>query len=299
MITDSTKRRLRHAGPQPKGRRISIMPDDLALFSAINRHGPLPTNFLHAFLEAKNFNAFQYRLTKLFNGTEQSPPLLFRPPQQFQSLHARYQPLVYDLTSESESLLVESGAEITERSDPFLHRLMGACLSASLEIACRGLGIRYIPRAEVLAKRGSQLSIRINGRNHVPDDLFGLRYLDGSYRFFAVEIDRQTESIQRHKSVSASIDQKLRRYLDVMHDQLHVSHWAVPNLLVLFVTTNQTHKHNIISHLDRLTGTPFKERFLFKVLPEFGTNWRIPGVRPEFLTGVWLRTSAPFSIAVP
>ncbi|MGI0133549.1 MAG: hypothetical protein ACREBW_01135, partial [Candidatus Micrarchaeaceae archaeon] len=78
------------------------------------------------------------------------------------------------------------------------------------------------------------------------------------------------------------------------------SRWGIPNLLVLTVTTNVTHMHNILDYLKKLTQHDQKaaERFLFKAKPEFGSNWRVPDVMADILAEPWLRADGTsFSIA--
>jgi hypothetical protein len=298
METDALSRRLRFAPPQPIGERIGVQAADIRMFEAINRHGPLPSTYLQRFAGHKDRSAIASRLTKLFNGAKLGLPLLSRPPQQFQSFAARYQHLIYDLTPTSRALLRDRGTVIIERSDAFLHRFMGACVGASIEVTAADMGLRYIARAEVLARRSVPLAISVGSRTLVPDDLFGLQYRDGSYRFFAVEVDRNTESIVRKKGSYSTFDIKLDAYLSIMADETHRTHWGVPNLLVLTITTNETHLGHLVQRVRERAGR-YAERFLFKARHEFGVNWRIPDVLTELLRTPWTRTGADFDIARP
>ena len=102
--TDALSRRIRFAPPQPTDKRIELKDSDLAIFEAIHRHGPLPSHYLYAFTDRKNFNTHQHRLTKLYNGAADGAYLV-RPSQQFASFYARYQPVVYDLNERSRQVL--------------------------------------------------------------------------------------------------------------------------------------------------------------------------------------------------
>ena len=95
MQIDSLHRRVRFAKPQPKHKRIVIHAADLTISQALHRHGPLPSHYLYEFARhiTQNRNAFQHRLTKLYNGTSESASFLTRPPQQFASFDARFQPV--------------------------------------------------------------------------------------------------------------------------------------------------------------------------------------------------------------
>lgn len=282
-MKDTLLRRLRYAPPQPIGKRIELHKNDFTLFEAIHRHGHLPSHYLHAFSENKSHNALQHRLTKLYNGTTDGAYLI-RPPQQFDSFHARYQPIVYDLNEHSKQLLSEQGklSPFIHRTDPFLHRLMSACVGASIELACKS--IRYISRHDILSRKGSPMALPLampNQRALVPDDLIGFDY-GGHYRFLAVEIDRNTESTERKDKSQNSFSKKLAAYLEVMRNRTYKDIWGIPNLMVLTVTTNVTHMHNLMKHVHQL-DPKLSERFIFKALPTFGAHWRVPPVLKDIL----------------
>lgn len=111
---------------------------------------------------------------------------------------------------------------------------MTACVTSSIEIAARGDGVRYIPMHTLLARKGVQLAIPVGHQRLIPDQLFALDY-GGSYRVFAVEVDRGTEplssTVARKSYVSsiAAYDQMLRQ-------GLHRQHYGLKaNLLVLWI----------------------------------------------------------------
>jgi hypothetical protein len=307
MDTDNLKRRLRSSKPQPSDDRIALSERDFRIFEALHRHGPLPTHYLFELTKdlGKNFAAHQHRLTKLYNGTKDGTTFLTRPAQQFASYEARYQPLIYDLTPMAKHVLAERGRLsrfMPDRNDPFLHRFMGACIAASIDITSTSSQVRFISKDTIFEKVGlvtTPLSILAGNKSLIPDDLFGIEYPGKSYRFFAVEIDRNTESIERTKLDQNAFGTKLRGYLDIAGSRTYRSHWGIPNLLVLTVTTNVTHMHNILGYLKKLTEHDAKaaERFLFKAKPEFGSNWRVPDVMVDILTEPWLRADGTsFSI---
>lgn len=270
MITDTRERRLRFAPPQPVGERIVIVDDDYTYFNAINRHGPLPIPFLHAYTPKKNYDALQDRFTKLYNGTEQDDPFLVRPQEQFNSFKARYQHIAYDLSPLSKELLKERGTPLVRRTDPFVHRLFTGTVGASIELGTQG----YIERTRILERKNSTLAITLDGKTHVPDDLFGIK--TDSARFYWLEVDRNTESLERADKVPNTIDKKFRGALDVLFYEAHKTHWGVPNVKILFITTNLTHKARIMQHLDQITTNRLKNNFLFKTRLEFGRRWEMP-----------------------
>lgn len=286
-LVDALRRRSRFAAPQPTGKRIEITDSDFAIFEALHRHGPLPTHYLFRFSRRRSFNTFQHRLTKLYNGTS-AASYLVRPPQQFASFHARYQHIVYDLSDAAEALLRERGklSPLVTRTDPFLHRLMSACVGASIELACSNL--QYIPRAEVLARKSNRMELPLSSRaargRLVPDDLFGLKW-ENTVRFFAVEIDRNTESIARRKPGSITFREKLLCYMDVIRNHVYHEQWGIRNLSVLTVTTNDAHARNLEKCLQTLDPT-LAHRFYFKTVPGLGPNWRVPPILTGLLEGL-------------
>lgn len=317
MKTDALDRRLRFAKPNPVVARLQLTERDFLLFEAINRHGPLPTNYLFELTkhQACSFKHLQYRLTELYNGDRVGPYLL-RPEQQHAGYEARYQHLVYDLAPRARKAIAERGTLVRfspKRTDPFLHQLMGACVAASFELTAPTKGLRYIPREEILSHPGCPAATKemanpmaiplfVAGPDKaiVPDDLFGLEYPSSGFRFFAVEIDRNTESIERKDQSQNTFGKKITGYLDILKNQTFKSHWGLPNLHVLTITTNANHGLNILKHVSKQDQPRFNDRFAMACEPSFGTNWRVPrGVLSHLLEQPWTTAGAPKDLSRP
>lgn len=269
-MLDTLNRRVRFAPPQPLAKRIEINDSDIETFRAINRHGPLPSHYLFAFTDKKSLPRFQDRLTTLYNGGEQGGYLIRRP-EYFNSFFARYQHIVYDLNDNAKELLQEP---LIHRTDPLIHRLMGACVGASIELACKERGLRYIPRTEVLQGKEMRLPLSFGEKAYLePDDVFGIQYEDGSYRRFAVEIDRSTEPHTSRTKRETSLDKKFSAYFNIMQRRAYKEVWGIPNLMVLFVCTNAVRVETL---KEMLKDHPLGPRFTFKVYPDFGRQWRVP-----------------------
>lgn len=280
---------------------------DYLVFEAINRHGPLPTHYLYQFTKhlRRDYTHLQNRLTEFYNG-DANGPLLSRPPQQFAGFNARYQHVVYDLAPKAKALLAERGVTsryAPRRADPFLHQLMQACVGASLELTAPSKGLRYIPRWEILAHprcpqetkdaiNPMAIPIACMGQKAlIPDELFGFEYPGVGFRFFAVEVDRNTESIERRNMAQNAFGTKVAGYLDILRRQTYRTHWGLPNLHVLTVTTNATHARNILAYIERLGEPQYSRRFAFASEPSFGANWRVPkAVLSELLEEPWITT---------
>ncbi len=83
---------------------------------------------------------------------------------------------------------------------PYLHRFMTACITASIELACRDHGFKYLSQADIfghrkcppeLAEAEHPLGLPCGDGIIIPDQLFGIDY-GGKFRFFALEADRKT-----------------------------------------------------------------------------------------------------------
>jgi hypothetical protein len=316
MNTDLLNRRLRFAPPNPIVHRVVLTEADYLLFEAIDRHGPLPSNYLYEFTKhvRKDRTHLQNRLTEFYNGDTWGP-FLTRPPQQFAAFEARYQHVVYDLAPRARRALADRETALlprhaAKRTDPFLHQLMQACVGASFELSAPAKGLRYIGRKEILSHprcgkakdAANPMAIRLPGigeRALMPDDLFGLEYPDRGFRFFAVEIDRNTESIERKASRYNTWGKKVAAYADLLQHRLYREWWGLPNLSVLTVTTNATHARNILHYIEK-QRTPFANRFAFHIEANFGANWRVPkAVLSKVLDESWLTTTGFRNISKP
>ena len=317
MKTDALRRRLRFAPPSPVVRRLVLTEPDYLLFEAIDRHGPLPTHYLYEFTRhvRRDYTHLQNRLTEFYNGSLEAPYLV-RPPQQFAGFEARYQHIVYDLAPRARHALAEYGTLARfspKRSDPFLHRLMNACVAASIERTALRMGLRYISREDILVHPRCPETTRTSPNplaipvtrpgarsSVVPDDLFGLEYPEGGFRFFAVEIDRNTESIERRNIDQSAFGKKIVGYLDILRNHTNRTWWGVPNLHVLTVTTNATHARNILDHLGRQNEPQYAGRFGFACEPSFGAHWRTPrGILSNLLEEPWVTAAASKDISRP
>lgn len=285
MSLDTLSRRLRTAGRQPRVSRLSLAEADYRLFEAIERHGPLPSHYLYEFTRSlrRDRSHLQNRLTEFYHG-DQRGPLLTRPQQQFASFQARYQHLVYDLTARTRAALAERGCHRPQvRTDPFVHRLMTACITASFELSAETVGLRYIALNEILAHPScgkarlskTPLAIPYGRGSLVPDAIFGLEYPRRGFRFFALEADRNTESIERANLTQRAFARKAEAYAVIFATQAYRAWWGLPNLHILTVTTSMVHARNIRAAVAERAG-PYATQYAFASEPTFGANWRIP-----------------------
>lgn len=302
MAAAAHSRRLRHDRPDPRVRRLVLGEADYALFRAIERHGPLPSRYLYEFTRhlREDWTHLQNRLTEFYNG-DVGGSLLMRPPQQFASFNARYQHLVYDLTPRARMLLAErqtSLAPAIRRTDPFIHRLMSACVGASFALTAPLHALRYIGFDEILSRPGAiraskasnpfALPIGLAGQSAiVPDILFGLKYPGSGFRFFAVECDRNTESIERRNLGQSAFSKKLLAYNAALRAQTYRTWWGIPNLHVLTITTSELHARNMIGAIAKHVEPDHQSAFALSVEPLFGAHWRVPRTALTLLGKPW------------
>lgn len=310
---DALARRLRF-GRSSSGKRIELTDADILTFQVLQRHGPLPSTYIHEFTKKlrRNEGKTKERLGHLFHedNTAHGGPYLDRPWQQWQSVNARYQPAVSENTPLAEQVLRERGL-LADPGKPepraqFQHRLMVACITASIELAIRDdPTLTFISQQEIL-DRSPNKTIEVpcfisytnprTGKRQtlekplIPDAVFGIRYQAAGYRFFMLEADRNHEPIRRADLEETSYLRKLLQYREVIQGKLYKQHFGMTaGMLVLNVTTNFQHMHNIQGLVEELTNEKGSSYLLFKTMPQFGKYLQIPPVVRELLTEPWHR----------
>jgi hypothetical protein len=307
MKLDTLARRKRFAPPQPDGHNIVLSERDYLIFEIINRHGPLPSTYLYELTrhlpKSKDFTRFLKRLTKLYDGfctnwhthsyeiidgehmlnpkhTCNLISYLSRPDWQGQD---KSRPLIYDLNPISRGVLEERGVRVINRTDYHLHRFMGACVGSSLKLYLESQRFGYSDLDEVLAhpkcppatrELDNPLTIPLGSVALIPDDFLAIES-DKPF-FYAVEIDRKTESIDT-KIATSSIARKFEHYIQAFASRAFYHHLGIPEgrVSVLIITTNRIHKSNMQTHL-RKAHPEFAHRFLFTSVSGFGKNWQVP-----------------------
>jgi hypothetical protein len=311
LKSDALNRRSRFAGRQPTGKRIMLGERDYAILAVLERHGPLPSTYLYEFTKhlARNYKGHQQRLTDLYN--EDNTPhrgfYLERPEQQYASINARYQPMSYEITEPGRQALRDKGIPRQmwqPPNGPYLHRFMTACITASIELGCQKRGIRYLSQADIfghakcpasLVDVDNPLALPCYDGVVIPDALFGIDY-GGKYRFFALEADRNTETVVSAKARSKSYSQKLKNYIYVLEQQTFRQVWGIPTLTVMTVTTSNLHMKHILNQLGKIGDSRTAARFLFKTKPEFGRYWTVPQIMRDILVEPWQRVDTPLDI---
>ncbi len=299
--------------PSSTGKRVTPTKRDLAWFSMIHEHGPLPSSYLHNLtgVEWRSEKRAKERLTDLFNeaNTPHGGPYLTRPLQQFRTIDSRYNELVYDLAPAAEKALKEAGLwrlHAVRPTGPWLHAHMVACITASIELATRGRSdLSYIPGWRVLERAGAVLRYPVTiaessakhptTRDLIPDALFGLEYhtdKGSRFRFFVVEADRATEPLRSGDWGRKSFLRSLAQYHAYIESGVYRKHLNLTApLLVLNMATSEARARKMIEVAERFPSgwLPYQ---LFQTWEEFGGVWRPQRARSNLLIEPWLRAGS-------
>jgi hypothetical protein len=233
-------------------------------------------------------------------------------------------PLIYELDAKGEQLLrqlglVQSGSPLLQKGRAgacrqFAHDLMICDCMASMELGMReDPALRFISWREIIAKapettralhnpfeipvsishtfsntKGTQRAdIKI-----VPDALFGLEYTSNgqkSYRFFALEADRNQMPVARSNLRQSSYLRKILAYRAIAAQNIYKTHLGIPNFLVLNVITNERHMRSIMALLDEMTAKHGSQMFLFKSISTLGDFRIAPAPTSHILIAPWKR----------
>jgi hypothetical protein len=312
---------------QKSGKRIQLTKRDLEIMRLLSRYRYLRSTHLHALAGGKSHKRFVERLGDLYHECA----FIDRPEPQWRAINARYMPTVYELDKAGKQMLEQYGVDpdidavITSKyqreiARQFPHELMICDILASIEIGTRAdPTLRFISWPEILARpkmpeatRNALIPLSVDvsityapprsGKSYsfnrplAPDALFGLEYGAGGkkqYRFFALEADRNTEPIVRNNPYQSSYFRKILQYREVIRRSAYKARWGIPNLMVLTVTTNDRHRHNIMRIVDELTSGSGNTHLLFKTMPSLASLENAPLPVGDMLTDPWQRARQP------
>jgi hypothetical protein len=315
-------------------RKIELNERDIEIFRLLNRYRYLRSTHLFVLAGGKSHKRFVERLGHLYH----EGGYLDRPSQQWQAINARYMPAVYELGEAGERVLKKQELTRAGALSPtgmrrlgvvrqYHHELMICDVIASIEIGARAdPNLRYISWEEILMSPKMPESTR-NAANPlavpvsvsyacpprseityhsdkplIPDALFGIEYTVNDqkrYRFFALEADRNTEPAFRGNLQQSSYLRKILQYREIAARFLYNTQWGLPNLLVLNVTTNERHMHNLMRLVNEMTAGKGSSYLLFKTMPSLASLEKAPSPTPDLLTDVWLRAGlGPFHLDI-
>jgi hypothetical protein len=259
-------------------------PRALRWLKHIERHGPQSSIYLHELTRDTHRckDTALRQLQKLRLGG-----FLTLPKQQRATEHSQFNSYIYDLGKSAKEYLYEYGLEenTVRPHGHWVHQYMTSCVTSSIDIMAARNGIRYIPTHEILALKGSTLSVPFGNRRLIPDQLFALDY-GGKFRAFALEVDRGTEpktSNQLRKSYAASI----KLYSRLIDDQYYQRHYGLSaNLIVLWVFSCRRNQDRFLGLVSE-SGGALRHVLFTLVVSGFHQSWKPPDLFGRLYSGNW------------
>lgn len=224
---------------------VRVTEREIRWLKHIERHGPQSSQYLYELTRDTHCckDTALRAMQKLRAGG-----YLMLPRQQRATERAECNPYIYDLTAKARDYLVDRGFdEPTVRpTGHWWHGYAVSCVTSAMDIAAARDGVRYIPTHKILAIKGADLAIPLGRSKLVPDQLFALDY-SGSYRVFALEVDRGTEPL-RSSAARKSIQKSLDQYGRVLEEQIYKKHYGLKaNLIVLWVFQSRTRQKQFLA----------------------------------------------------
>ena len=243
---------------------------ELRWLKHIERHGPQTSAYLYE--RTKDTHTCQdtclRQLQKLRAGG-----FLRLPRQQRATENANFNPYIYDLTPKAKRYLFDLGmAEDTVLPyGHWWHGYMTSCVTSSIDIMAARNGVRYIPGHEILDIKNSTLAIPMGKSKLIPDQLFALDY-GGSYRAFALEVDRGTEP-KTTKVFRKSYAGSVELYRRLIEGKIYKKHYGLKaNLLVLWVFSNRSNEARFLEMV-RDDGGNLQKSVFTQTVVGFNQNW--------------------------
>jgi hypothetical protein len=272
-----------HIAPQ---RVTRLTNREIRWLKHIERHGPQSSHYLYELTKDTHSckDTALRQMQKLRAGR-----YLNLPRQQRATEHANFNAFIYDLTPRAKEYLFDNNlakSTITPRGH-WVHSYMTSCVTSSIDIVATWDGVLYIPAHKILAIKKVPLAIPIDRQKLIPDQLFALDY-GGSFRVFALEVDRGTEpkmTRAKRKSYSNSID----LYRKLIERQSHKSHYGLKApLLVLWVFSSRTNEMRFLEMLEDLPEM-VRGHFLTQRVEGFHGGLRPPKMLKNLYQKKWNR----------
>ena len=284
--TDSIGRAtFHHIAPQ---RVTRLTNREVRWLKHIERHGPQSSVYLYELTKDTHRckDTALRQLQKL-----RASGYIRLPLQQRATEHANFNPFIYDLTKQANYALTDLGLEepSVRPTGHWWHGYMTSCVTSSIDIAAAREGTRYIPAHEILAIKDASLAISIDDQRLIPDQLFALDY-GGSFRAFALEVDRGTEP-KTTKAKRKSYENSIDLYRKLIERQVYKTHYGLKApLLVLWVFTSCTNEARFLEMLEGLPE-PVRGHFLTQSVQGFHQNVIPPKLMLELYSGHWQRSA--------
>ncbi len=276
-----------------------IQKRDVEGFKAFQRHGPMTREYLLALLGMKSDPThFRKRIRSFcpldFHESVNQP---FYMPRFQKNGMWRYHSRVFDISASCREWLKREGYPYRDygpRGENGRHRYMRASCSASLEIAAREAGWRYLSIDEFIDRDGlpqatyaNPLRFHLGGDRYLELDGLFNAHTQKEYRTHAIEADRGTERIRSTNKDQTSVEQKIPGYDTIIENGLFQRQWGIEAMNeVLFVTTTEARRDSVLDMIREVSRFP--EWYLVQHQPLFGDDeFKAAPILRGLFTGAW------------
>jgi hypothetical protein len=275
---------------------------DDARFYAMAPYEYLTADYIAALSGSKNPKSITHR----FNDLKREPHRWIDNAEPMMAHQRRYRnsTLAYSLNAKSLKRIKNQGKQVHSvgASGGFVHKLMSNWIRASFDIATKieGQPATIIPWHEIITNpivpkqvRDADCPYRIpvpftpKPVNVVPD-VYPFALKTDKYALLLLETDCDSEDIENQ------IDLKFRKYIAMFNHRVVEDRFGFDNTYVLFVTTSNTHMHNVMGKLATLTEDRprLRKRFIFKHHPSLESDDK-PRATGHMLTEPYYRAQLP------
>ncbi|MGD1037989.1 MAG: replication-relaxation family protein [Roseiarcus sp.] len=303
-------KRRSHLSRRLTAKRIRITEADIRdIFEPLARHRRLTTRQLVAF-GARHPIITKARLGELWHATqdERSHWLHRANEEMVFANHLTVEDL-HRLGEEAEALLIEKrvipaeewvaasriggNSAAPSKIIRLAHDHMASDIAIDIEIGARKAGVAFKNHIDILSaappstrmqRRPLKIPVTLHGQKMFvePDALFAI-----SDRVFALEADNGTESVK------AIIVPKILAYREIVAAGIIDDYLAVDNLAVLFATTSEKRKHNVMNELAKIARNGKSTMFGFRVEDSFDDFLQSPTPTGRLFTAPWERVGHP------
>jgi hypothetical protein len=285
-----------------KGQPIVVYPcaTDIVIFRLLNRYRYLPINFIaeHTGL------SYGYLKTRLDLLARKPNKFLNRPEKQRAQPNANYRFLIYGLAFRGETILKDGNLYSPEPrlgdEHMFAHSLMVSETIASLDIAAEKM-IWWPEIASRLRDPHRFIPVHVEHqfdkvRKTADFDYyngpFGIKYADGSARFFSLEAEH-TNQVDCSNLTKTSLLKKFLALKYIRDNHLYKTAWGLPNHTTLVVTSSQARIDTMKDLIMRETGNKGAAYIAFAIIPVLEDPFKSAKPMPELYTGGWQRAGNP------
>lgn len=283
-MQDALGRRLRYTRSRPHNRQLKIGQSDLDILALLSRFRYLRRHFISDIL-GRPPQRLTRRLRELYDSG-----FVDRPISQWEAFNARYSSVVYEVTRKGLSLLDEIPPQITSvKGNQYKHDIIVCDTMASLYLGAKKAGDTFVTYPEIFARAKAatfKIPCVVEGKQThiIPDGLFGVKYKDGTYSFFALEVERGNSITS--KNPYRAFQKKVVGYRDIIRRRTY-EQLGIPNLRVLVVTRSEA---RIRSMCELISSFAEKSNlFLFHSVPTQDFCLEEPKPFPELYTDLWSR----------